>query len=308
MHARLASLDLNLLVVLEVLLEERNVTRASARLGLTQPGVSTMLARLRETLGDPLLVRGPRGMVPTPRALELQQPLREALDGLDRAIRRDRGFDPASSERTFVIAATDYVQFVLFGGLVRRVQRHAPHVRLRVVPVTAHFPWTELEAGTLDLALGRAPVVPEGLRRKLLFRDRVVFIVRRDHPLKRSTWTLDDYTSVSHIEALPLEGPTMVDTLLGRKKHRRRVVATVPHFLSAPFVVLETDCAFTIAQRIAVPLARDLPLRVLEVPFDAPEFVVQAHWHERFHSDAGHIWLRRMVAEAAAALPPLRKT
>jgi DNA-binding transcriptional LysR family regulator len=306
-HPGLASLDLNLLVVLEVLLEERNATRAAARLGLTQPGVSTALARLREALGDPLLVRGPRGMAPTPRGLELQKPLREALDGLDRALRRERGFDPATSERTFVVAATDYVQFVLLGGLVRLLQRHAPRVRLRVVPVAAHFPWVELEAGTLDLALGRAPAVPEGLRRKLLFRDRVVFIVRRDHPLKRAAWTLDDYTSVSHIEALPLEGPTMVDTLLGRKKHRRRVVVTVPHFLSAPFVVLETDCAFTLAQRIAVPLARDLPLRVLEVPFDAPDFVVQAHWHERFQSDAAHAWLRRMVAETASALPPLRR-
>jgi DNA-binding transcriptional LysR family regulator len=180
-------------------------------------------------------------------------------------------------------------------------------VRLRVAPVTARFPWAELEAGTLDLALGRAPVVPEGLRNKLLFRDRIVFVVRRDHPMKRASWTLDDYTSVSHVEALPLEGPTMVDTLLGRKKHHRRVVVTVPQFLVAPFVVLQTDCAFTLAARIAVPLSRDLPLRVHEVPFEAPEFTVQAYWHERFHTDAGHAWLRRIVADAAASLPPLKR-
>lgn len=305
MLPQLSSLDLNLLVVLEVLLAERNVTRAAARLGLSQPGVSTALGRLRAALGDPLLVRGPRGMQPTPRALELEPLLREALGRLEGALFGGRGFDPAHAERTFSVAASDYVQFVLLGRLVARLQRHAPGVQLKVVPVSARFPWAELEAGALDLVLGRAPQEPEGLKKKLLFRDRVVFIVRRDHPLKKKTWTLEDFTSVSHVEALPIEGPTMVDQLLGRKKRRRKLAVTVPQFLSAPFVVLETDCAFTLAERIAVPLARALPLRVLEVPFAAPEFAVQAFWHERVHADPGHAWLRRMVAEAAAELPPL---
>jgi DNA-binding transcriptional LysR family regulator len=180
-------------------------------------------------------------------------------------------------------------------------------VQLNGVPFSVRFPWAELEAGTLDLALGRAPQEPEGLRKKLLFRDRVVFIVRKDHPLKKKVWTLEDFTSVSHVEAMPIEGPTMVDQLLGRKKRTRRVVATVPQFLSAPFVVLETDCAFTLAERIAAPLARALPLKVLEVPFAAPEFAVQAFWHERVQADPGHAFLRRVVAEAASTLPPMRR-
>ncbi len=302
MHPRLPSIDLNLLLVLEALLEERSATRAATRLGLSQPGVSAALARLRAAVGDPLLVRGPRGMEPTPRALELEPHLREALGALGRAIFEGQAFDAATSERRFTVAATDYVQFVLLGKLVERLQRRAPRVSVRVIPVTAHFPWTELEAGTLDLVLGRVPHEPEGLRRKLLFRDRLVLIVRRGHAMAKKAWTLEDYCAVSHVEAVLLEGPTLVDQLLAGLQRRRRVAVTVPGFLSAPFVVLDTDCAFALAERIAVALARTLPLTVLEAPFAAPELAVHAFWHERMHADPGHALLRRALSEAAAQL------
>src|SRR5688572_9306507 len=180
--AQLSGLDMNLLVVLDVLLAERNVTRAAARLGLSQPAVSNALSRLRTAFGDPLLVRTPQGMAPTPQAVGLEAPLRDALVRVRSAVTGGTEFDPATAQRTFVLAATDYVQFVLLGELVRRVQTIAPGISLKVVPMTHGSPWNELEAGAVDITLSGAPTRQSRLHRRALFRDRVVCILRTEHP------------------------------------------------------------------------------------------------------------------------------
>src|SRR5690349_6582201 len=147
---RLAGFDLNLLVVLDVLLAERSVTRAAKRLGLSQSAVSNALARLRQQLGDLVLVRGASGMVPTSRALALQQDVRDALERVGHAIPGTDNFEPGTTHRTFVIAATDYVQFVLLDALVERIRRSAPGVLVHIVSPARDFPWTGLEAGSID--------------------------------------------------------------------------------------------------------------------------------------------------------------
>lgn len=300
--AALSGLDLNLLVVLDVLLAERNVTRAAARLGLSQPAVSNALSRLRTAFADPLLVRTPHGMAPTPRAIGLEGPLREALSYVRGAVAGTSDFDPATARRTFVLAATDYVQFVLLGALVRRVHEIAPGVSLRVLPMTHGAPWNELEAGSVDLTLSGVSARQSRLHRRALFRDRVVCILRSDHPAAGRTLSMARYLELDHVEVLPIGGRGLADEVLDSLGQTRRVAITVPHFLVAPFVVLQSDHCFTLAERIARPMAGFLAVRVMPLPMELPTITIWAYWHERLHHDPAHQWLRRLVAEVAAAL------
>jgi LysR family transcriptional regulator, transcriptional activator of nodD3 and syrA len=301
---RLAGFDLNLLVVLDVLLAERSVTKAAKRLGLSQSAVSNALARLRESLDDVLLVRAANAMVPTSRALALQREVRDALDRIGHAIGGGATFDPKTAHRSFVIAATDYVQFVLLGALVERVRRTAPGVSLQIVSPARDFPWTGLEAGSVDLLLAgnRADPVPRGLHRRWLFRDHLVCMLRAGHRYATGTLTLDRYLELDHIEALPIGAVGLADEILSALGRTRRIVLTVPHFLIAPFVVMQSDCCFTLAHRIAQPLAELLPLRPLPVPFGTHRVAIGALWHDRAHGDPAHRWLRRMVIETNAEL------
>ena len=301
---RLCNFDLNLLVVFDVLLAERNVTHAAQRLGLSQPAVSNALARLREALGDQLLVRTAQGMVPTARALSIQGQLSDALGGIGSVINDDAGFEPATAKRAFVIAATDYVQFVLLGKLLARMRQLAPNVTVNVVPPVGQFPWHELGSGGVDMVVGGARLrdVPHVLHRRLIFRDDTVCILRADHPYAAEPLTLQRYLELDHIEALPVGAVGAADALLTAQGHTRRVVMTVPNFLIAPFMVTQSDCCFTLAHRIARPLAAILPLRIRPLPYDMPEVTIGAFWHERVHHDPAHRWLRKLLVEAGTEL------
>jgi DNA-binding transcriptional LysR family regulator len=297
-HQDLASIDLNLLVVLDALLATGSVTQTAGQLGLTQPAVSNALGRLRKRLGDPILVRTSRGMVPTPRAAGLQAPLRQALATIHQGLFADQGFDAATSTRTFALAATDYVQFLLLGPLLRQLRASAPMARVRVDAIAQRFPWRALESGELDLAVGRAPARPEGLRSRALFRDRIVCMMRKDHPAARGHLGLEDYLRLDHLDVLPIDAPGLADVYLARIGRERRVVATTPHFVVAPFALRDTDLCLTLSERVARALCRDLDLEVIDLPFLAPPFVVHAYWHERMHDDPAHRFLRSAVHEA----------
>jgi DNA-binding transcriptional LysR family regulator len=303
---RLSGFDLNLLVVLDVLLAERSVTRAAKRLGLSQSAVSNALARLREALDDQLLVRAANAMVPTSRALALQREVRDALDRLGHAIGDGASFEPKTAQRTFVIAATDYVQFVLLGALMERVRKRAPGVSLHIVSPGKDFPWTGLEGGAVDLLLAgdRAGAVPRNLHRRWLFRDHLVCIVRTGHRYATGALTLERYLELDHLEALPIGAIGFADEILASLGHARRIVLTVPHFLIAPFVVMETDCCFTLAHRIARPLTELLPIKRLPVPFGVHGVRIGAYWHDRADRDPAHRWLRRLVTETSAEVAP----
>jgi DNA-binding transcriptional LysR family regulator len=301
--AELSKLDLNLLVVLHALLAQRSVTRAAVHLGLTQPAVSNALARLRDALADPLLVRTPRGMIPTARALALETPLAHALAQLCTAIGEGVGFDPKTTRREFVVAATDYVQFVLLSELCERLRREAPHVTLHVRAITPASPVAELESGEVDLVLCGVETTQKGLARRSLFHDRVVCLLAADHPRAREPLTLARYLDLKHIEVLPTGGVGLADEVLERLGKRRSVVLTLPQFMVAPFVVQRSDHCFTLAERIARPLAKLLPLRVHALPFELPQITIWQYWHQREKADAAHVWLRRTIAEVAVALP-----
>ncbi len=299
----LASIDLNLLLALDALLDERSVTRAAARIGVTQSAMSHALGRLRAVTGDPLLVRGSGAMVPTPRAEQLAPPIRRALDEVGRALRAPAAFDPRTARQRIHIGTSDYNELILLPGVVRRLEREAPGIDLRLVPFVDD-PAAPLGSGELDLVV--APLRPRdeaaGLFAKKLLDETFVCVVRRGHPLADKKLTLARYASAAHALVSPRgkEG-SFADDALAEVGLTRRVAVTVPHFLVAPHLVATSDLMLTLPARVATALAEPLGLVVLKLPAELrmPGFTMSAIWHERTQSDAAHRWVRELFAEVS---------
>ena len=299
----LRSLDLNLILALDALLEERNVTRAAARVGITQSAMSHALARLRTLTGDALLVRTASGMVTTARAEELGPPIRRALEGVATALRPPQAFDPKTAERRIRIGTGDYGEIVLLPRLLKRLAKEAPRVDLRVVFQSDNLAGV-LRSGDVDLLLRPvfAADLGPGMYSRELFDERFVCVVRRGHPLASKRLTLTRYIAASHALISPAgkEG-SQTDDALARMGVSRRVALTVPHFLVAPHIVAQSDLVLTLAARVANMLAAPLGLVILEPP---PElrldgFTMSAVWHERTHADPAQRWMREVIAEIA---------
>ena len=304
----LAAIDLNLVVALDALLADRHVTRAATRLGLTQSAASHALARLRDLLGDPLLVRGPRGaMVPTPLAERIRPQLRRVLDDLATTLRGEQ-FDPATAHHTFHIGASDYVELVVLPELSARIRRLAPNIDLWVHSYADHGD-VEIGAGTLDLVLGPAsgvaPALPApraaGVYEKVLFDESFTCIARANNPITKSKLTLARYCELPHLLVAPRGTPgSLVDSALARTGKSRRIGLAVPHFLVVPYIIASTDLVATLATRVASLFAQTLDLTTMPPPFLIPKFRMAASWHERSHHDAPHKWLREQLFAVAA--------
>jgi DNA-binding transcriptional LysR family regulator len=300
----LGSLDLNLLLALDALLQERNVTRAAARLGITQSAASHALARLRGVTGDALLVRTKGGMVPTVRAETLGPPIRRALEDMTRALAPPARFDPRIARLRFTLGTSDYGELVLLPKLVELLAREAPHIDLRV-----HTIGTDVSAplGTAAIDLAIAPVGrvddSPGLVRRRLFDERFVCVVRRGHPLAgKRKLTLARFAAASHALISPSEKEGgFVDDALARMGMARRVAVMVPHFLMAPHLVASSDLVLTLARRVADVLAKPLRLALLEPPkeLSLAGFTMSAMWHERTQNDPAQRWLREQLVELA---------
>lgn len=303
MHdVNLASVDLNLLVALDALLEERHVTRAARRLGLSQPAASHALGRLRDLLGDPLLVRAGSTLVPTPRAAAVARDLRTILDSI-RATLAGGTFDPVTSERRFAFAAADYFELVVLPPLVGALATSAPHVDLVVRPHPEDAA-TALGEGKLDVVFGVEMLPGAGnIRRRNLFQDGYVCAVRAGHPVLRRGLDLERFLQLGHVFIAP-RGTRggVVDDALARRKKVRRVVAMVPSFLAAPAVVASSDLIVTMPVRAARRLAPAFDLRLLEPPLPLPRFTVAAYWHDRVHDDPAHVWLREQLLAVTSSI------
>ncbi len=298
----IASLNLNLLVVLDALLIERHVSRAARRLGLSQPAVSNALAQLRTLLGDPLLVRGKTGMIATPRALGLQGPVHAGLMNLEMALGAP-AFDPSRADQTFVITATDFVEFALLPKLLARINREAPGVRLRIAAWPRHRVPPTLETGEADLMIGFYADVPPGHRQQLLFPDRFVCIVRKGHPKVGKRLTLATYCALPHILVTSeANEPGAVDEALAKIGRQRTVALRTSHFLMVPAIVAATDFVAAISHRVAARFAGPLDLRIFPPPLQVPRGTVGQVWHERTDASPGHRWLRGVIAEVAAGI------
>jgi DNA-binding transcriptional LysR family regulator len=301
-HEILAGLDLNLLVAFTALLEERHVTRAAHRLGLTQPAMSQSLARLRTMLKDPLLVRTKNGMMPTARAEAMREPLALALESIVRAIAPPVPFDPKVTARRWRLATSDYVELVLLPKLLPHLSTAAPRFDLRIVNHGAATN-AELEDGKLDLAI--VPGAPEtgGFYGQKLFDDRFVCVVRKDHPTVKSRLSLEQYVALPHLLVAPRgDGGGSVDIALARLGKRRRVAVQVPHFLVTPHLLVQTDLVITLAERVARTFTEMFGLRILAPPLELEGFSMSLVWHERAHGDPAHAWLRTVIAKLARSL------
>lgn len=297
-ETRLAAIDLNLLVALDALLVERNVTRAAARIGITQPAMSHALMRLRRLLGDPLFVRTPREMVPTARAEKLAIPLRRALSDIQEALRSDAAFDPSKAERTFTMSMGDFASLVILPDFAARLREVAPKVDLRVI--AEEMPWSRaLDDGTADLAIAvSVHGAPSNIRTRKLFSERFVCVMRRDHPAARRPLTLDRFVNLTH--ALIAPGGRawgIVDDALAERGLRRRIGLTIPHFLVAPFVIASSDFVITLPERVARRFAAAVPLRIVPTPIAIPGFSMHLAWHERLQREPAYVWLRRTLVE-----------
>jgi DNA-binding transcriptional LysR family regulator len=300
---QLARVDLNLLVALNALLAEKSVTRAAGRLGLTQPAMSHALRRLRALFDDPLLVRTPRGMLPTAKAQRLDEPVQRILADVARTFHGEPAFDPRTARRTFTIFASDYCAFLLLPRMLARLSSIAPGVDLVVrTGITDYV--LALEDGRLDVLLGVYDQDARNAYKQKLFRERFVCMVRRDHPQVKQTLRLDDYVSVPHLLVAPRGARPggYIDDELAKRDGRRRIALTVPHFLLAPHIVASSDLILTVAERIARVFADLLPLRILEPPIKLSSFTISQYWHERQHNDPAHVWFRSVVAEVCKEL------
>jgi DNA-binding transcriptional LysR family regulator len=297
-NVSIASLNLNLLLIFDALAQEENVTRAGRRLGLTQSAISNALAQLRRVLGDPLFVRARRGVVPTERARALAAPIRQALAIVGTALSSAGTFDPRTASRTFVVAASDYTEFVVLPPLLRRLEREAPGVRIEVRPWGTHDVPPGLEAGDVDLMLGYYGALPAGHRDERLFGEEYVCIVRKNHPRVRGRLTLKRYVELQHVLVSQRAGSSgSVDRALARVGLSRTVGARVSHFLMVPHLVARTDMVAALSRRIAVPVARSLGLAIHPPPLALPTSTVGQVWHARADADAGHAWFRATLRD-----------
>lgn len=309
-------LDPTLLRLFCMLIEERSVSRVALQLNQSQPAVSLALRRLRNLLGDPLLVRDKTGMVPTGRALALLSHARSALAEIDRMTASPDDFDPATSRHTFQIGAPDYLAPVFLAAVVERVRRDAPLVRLSVQSLGRDFDFERsLAEGELDVVIGNWPEPPQRMHLSMLLEDEIVCLVAASHPLAAQGLSLEDFRQAAHIVPLPyaLNQRGVIDTTLATNRIHRDERVIVQSFMSAPYLLPGTDLVFTTARHFARYYADLLPLAILAPPLAFPPMRFYQLWHERNHASPAHRWVRRLLADcgqqiqalsAATPLPP----
>lgn len=295
----LKSLDLNLLKTFDALLDERNVTRAAERLSLTQPAVSSMLTRLRDSFDDPLFVRSRYGIVPTERAQALAKPVKRVMAQIE-ALLEPEAFVPAECKMTFTLAATDYALSVIIVPFFSLLQQLAPGIHLSVQRAEDATIQGRLERSEIDLALLTPDTTPPDLHIRHLYDERYVCTLRKGHPaLKNGTISLDTFCRYDHA-LVSLSGENfqgVTDEALQALGKKRNVVLSVNSFLVLPPVLQTTDLIAVVPER----LVRDAAgLEVLPPPLTIPGFTKVAAWHERSHLSAAHQWLRQLLAEACS--------
>jgi len=292
--------DLNLLPVFVAMMEERNVTRAAERLGITQPALSNALSRLRDTLRDPLFIRERYGMKPTQMAEDLAPVIGAALASIDDVILGQQDFDPARATRLFTIAPNSYVEFVLMPAIVGRLRERAMGIKLRLTPFGNDVIETGAMSGTTDMVLGRIVDPPDNLVVQHLIDDGLACVVRADHPEIKDGISKKQYESLKHVNVLP-PGRMRAGLFqaLEQKDLKREVAVSVTHFLAVPEMIAVTDYCATLPSLICRQLARDPRLKVLPTPVDLGTFPVDVAWHVRYRNDPAHRWLRSLISEVA---------
>jgi DNA-binding transcriptional LysR family regulator len=290
--------DLNLLPIFIALMEERSVTRAAERLGMTQPAMSNALGRLRAMLQDQLFIRERYGIQPTPIAFELAPGIADALARLDDAVLGQQDFDPATADRLFTVAPNGYVEFVLVPSIVKRLAEVAPGIKLRLTPYGNDLAETGVVSGTTAMVLGRIADPPDNLVVQHLMDESLECVVRSDHPEVGEAITRAQFERLRHVNVMP---PGRIRAglhqALAQQSLKRDVALSVTNFFAVAEMVAVTDYCTTLPRLICSRLRHDRRFKVMPAPVDLGTFPVEMAWHARYRHDPAHRWLRGLIAD-----------
>ncbi len=288
------SVDLNLLLIFDVLFDERSVTRAARRLAVTQPTMSGSLKRLRQTFSDQLFLRTSHGILPTPLAESLAEPIKNLIANAQ-ALMTPKAFDPATAETTVRICGGDYVQHTIVGPFIRAIRSLAPRVHVVIAPRLAGEALTELSArGEMDIAITSREAVPPDLTSRLLLRERYLCVARRKHPLKAGQISLDQLCAFDHLLVSP-GGDRLsnaIETILTRQRRQRRAAVIVPTYHLLFDILDSEDFIAYVPEGL---LRKQTTLKVFKSDFTLPAVDVLASWHPRQNGSARHKWLRELL-------------
>ncbi len=307
------SIDLNLLVYLDVLLRVRNVTRAAESLGISQPAMSNGLRRLRKLFSDPLLVRTSNGMSPTERALELQPLVRDIVASVEKAIEPDKGFDAASANRVFRISFSDYSESTLVPHLMRRMRSEAPNITLDIL-TPSDVSFQDVERGTVDLVINRFDALPQSFHQRTIWTDSFSCLFSHHNPI-RNRFNLETYLEASHVwvsktgmgigvgvEPGASEQLGWVDDALAKLGKKRRIRVFTRHYRAAMQLADLRDLIITLPSKAANLLKGNRDVIILPPPFEIPEIELKMAWSPLLQQNPAHQWLRRLIAEVARSL------
>ncbi len=292
MHA-LKKFDLNTLVTLKVLLDEKHVTHAAEQLNLTQSAVSRTLSKLRAQFDDPLLVKSGKHLARTAKADRMYEPLNQILQQIEMLIEPE-AFDPATASGTIRIATTDYGTHTLLPRLTPILTEAAPGIRLIAVDWRSNL-LTELEENNVDLIIGGAKQPPPDIFQRVLASDDFICVMRKEHP-KLNAFSFGDYLSLNHVMISPSgKGKSGIDDLLEQQGYERNVAVKVPHFFAALEIIANTDFVILLPRHFVRRYVDTQRFAVVEAPFEIPDFEVSMFWHARMHQDPLHKWFRSFV-------------
>lgn len=309
----ISRIDFNLLKYLDVLLRERNVTRAAEQLGITQPAMSNGLKRLRELFNDPILIRTSEGMTATERARALQPLVRQVIAQAEAMVTPEETFRPDASRRVFRIMTSDYAEATLVPRIVRRLRQEAPQVVLDfLTPSDVSYP--DMEQGRVDMAINRFNEIPGSFHQITLWRDSFACLLNRDNPIVGS-FDLEAYLSAQHIWVSKtgfgvgfgmnperLGGLGWIDQALERLGKSRKISIFTRHYQMPALLAMNNDLVATLPSRVARMQAQNPQLVIKEPPFEIPEFELKMAWSPLLQHNAAHRWLRRLIQEEAQVI------
>ncbi|MBP9032575.1 MAG: LysR family transcriptional regulator [Pseudomonadales bacterium] len=307
-------IDLNLLVYLDVLLRERNVTRAASYLGITQPAMSNGLRRLRELFDDPLLVRTSEGMTPTERALELQPVVRSVLAAVERAVQPKKPFDAAQSTRVFRIMASDYAESTLIPAVLERLQREAPGIALDIM-TPSDVSYLNVEQGKVDMVINRFDSMPQSFHQNTVWQDSFSCLLSVHNPVLEGGFDLESYLQAQHVWVSKtgmgvgvgvnpgdVQDLGWVDEALARLGRKRRISVFTRHYQVAVLLATQKHLVVTVPSKLALLMHDNPRVAIKAPPFEIPPFELKMAWSPLLQRNPGHQWMRRLIGEVAREL------
>ncbi|QLE85492.1 LysR family transcriptional regulator [Shewanella sp. Scap07] len=306
----IARIDLNLLVYLDVLLRERNVTKAADQLGISQPAMSNGLKRLRVLFDDPLLIRTSKGMTPTERAQEIQPIISELIIGLEKAVQPRAKFNALESEQVFRVMASDYAEATLLPPLIDKLRKHAPGVILDIM-TPSDVSFLDVEQGRVDMVINRFDSIPQSFHQKVLWNDDFSCLVSNSNPVLER-FSLDSYLSANHVwvsktgmgvgvgmDPADVQRLGWVDEALSRIGQKRRITVFTRHYQAACMLAEQQDLIATIPSKMARQHENNPNVTIVEPPFIIPPIALTMAWSPLLQHNPAHRWMRQLISQTA---------